>query len=345
MELSKKIKALRFRSGLTQEQLADKLGISAQSVSKWENSVAMPDITLLPELAEIFGVSIDDLFDLTSEQRMNRIESRLDIEDELPADIYREYGDFLEGMRSAPEYKKRAVSLLAYLHWHRMNAEAEKVRRYAKEAIELSPGEKGCQWMLQKADGHAVWDWNMANHSKAIEFYREIVDQNPDVCLPYTYLLDNLIADNRTDEAEKYLEKYGGLDGSNPIIVEVYRAYIALCRQDMQSADGIIEELGKKYRSDSIYLFEAAQYYARKCDYDRAIGLYERDFEIDPRRPRFIDSLMSVSLIYEIKGDYKNAAKTYDRIVELLRDEWGMTEEVEYKDAIRERDRLLAKVK
>ena len=66
MELGKKIRQLRFKASLTQEQLADKLGIGAQSVSKWENGLAMPDITALPLLAEIFGVSIDELFDLTT---------------------------------------------------------------------------------------------------------------------------------------------------------------------------------------------------------------------------------------------------------------------------------------
>ena len=83
MELGKKIRQLRFKAGLTQEQLAEKLGIGAQSVSKWENQVAMPDITALPLLAEIFGVQIDDLFDLTNEQRLNRIENRLDMEEDL----------------------------------------------------------------------------------------------------------------------------------------------------------------------------------------------------------------------------------------------------------------------
>ena len=63
MELAKKIKQLRFQAGLTQEQLAQKLGVGAQSVSKWENNVAMPDIALLPLLAETFGVTIDDLFE------------------------------------------------------------------------------------------------------------------------------------------------------------------------------------------------------------------------------------------------------------------------------------------
>jgi transcriptional regulator with XRE-family HTH domain len=58
MELGKKIKQLRFKAGLTQEQLAERLGIGPQSVSKWENAVSMPDITALPLLAEIFGTGV-----------------------------------------------------------------------------------------------------------------------------------------------------------------------------------------------------------------------------------------------------------------------------------------------
>ena len=58
-----KIKKLRCEHGLTQEQLAELAGISFQAVSKWENNIALPDITLVPKLARIFSVSIDELFD------------------------------------------------------------------------------------------------------------------------------------------------------------------------------------------------------------------------------------------------------------------------------------------
>ena len=53
---------LRREKGLTQEQLASALGISYQAVSKWETGNSCPDITALPLLAELFGVSIDALF-------------------------------------------------------------------------------------------------------------------------------------------------------------------------------------------------------------------------------------------------------------------------------------------
>jgi transcriptional regulator with XRE-family HTH domain len=51
----------RKRLGLTQDQLAEKLGVTAQAVSKWENDQSCPDIAMLPKLAALFGISIDEL--------------------------------------------------------------------------------------------------------------------------------------------------------------------------------------------------------------------------------------------------------------------------------------------
>ena len=347
MELGKKIKQLRFKAGLTQEQLADKLGIGAQSVSKWENAVAMPDITTLPLLAEIFGVTIDDLFDLTTEQRLNRIENRMDAEDELPADVFREFEDYLQTELKDEANQKRATGLIAYLYWHRANAEAKKAARYAKEAITRSPGEKDCQWILCKTENHAVWDWNMGNHIRAINFYRELVEANPDTALPYMYLLDNLIADHRADEAERWLDRYCALEKAHPVMKRVYRAYIALARFDEPAADKIMEDLLTEQPENDAVLFEAAQYYAAKADYGKAVDIYERAFAADTRRPRFQDALMGIAEIYEIMGDYLNAAKTCDRIVDLLENEWGLTEETDSSVtfAKNEKARLLAKAK
>ena len=345
MELGKKIRQLRFKAGLTQEQLAEKLGIGPQSVSKWENAVAMPDISALPLLAEIFGVTIDDLFDLTKEQRLNRIENRMDAEEELPADVFMEFESFLKAELNDEPNQKRATELIAYLYWHRMNAEAKKASRYAKEAITRSPGEKGCQWILNKTDNHVVWDWNLANHSRAIAFYRELVEANPDEALPYMYLIDNLIADHRADEAERWLERYSRLKKAHPVMKQVYRAYIALARFDESGADRIMENLIAEQPENDAVLFETAQYYAMKADYDKAVDCYERAFAVDTRRPRFTDALMGIADIYEIKGEYRKAAETYDRIVDLLENEWGLTEETDsyVGTAKKEKARLLEK--
>lgn len=344
MELGKKIRKLRFKAGLTQEQLAERLGVAPQSVSKWENAAAMPDITALPLLAETFGVTIDELFDLSTEQRLNRIENRMDTEEDLPQDVFREFEEFLKTQVSDPQNRQRATDLTAYLYWHKMNAYAQKVRRWAKESVRLAPGKKGSQWMLNMAEGHVVWDWNLANHNKAIEFYRELAEANPGELLPWVYLLDNLLADHRADEAEQVVEKLPAL-GEKPVLVEVYRAHVALARFDAPTADRIIEELLSAHPEDGICLFEAAQYFAAKCDYDRAIECYERSFQKTTRRPRFQDELMAIADIWEIRGDYGKAAETWGRIVDLLEHEWGLSEEVELQTAKAELARLRSKAK
>jgi len=60
--LSERILSLRKEKGLTQEALAQRLGVSFQAVSKWENEQSCPDIALLPLLADIFEVPVDNLF-------------------------------------------------------------------------------------------------------------------------------------------------------------------------------------------------------------------------------------------------------------------------------------------
>ncbi|MBR5500357.1 MAG: helix-turn-helix transcriptional regulator [Clostridia bacterium] len=62
MNIGNKIRELRKNRGITQEQLANSIGISFQAVSKWENGIALPDITLAPILARYFGISMDELF-------------------------------------------------------------------------------------------------------------------------------------------------------------------------------------------------------------------------------------------------------------------------------------------
>ena len=59
--IGKRIAALRREKGLKQDELAEKLGVSAQAVSKWENDQTCPDISLLPLLAKTLGVSVDEL--------------------------------------------------------------------------------------------------------------------------------------------------------------------------------------------------------------------------------------------------------------------------------------------
>lgn len=66
--LGKRIAQCRKGLGMTQDQLADRLGVTAQAVSKWENDQSCPDITMLPKLSEIFGISADELLGIPARQ-------------------------------------------------------------------------------------------------------------------------------------------------------------------------------------------------------------------------------------------------------------------------------------
>ncbi len=64
MELKNKLKELRTSRNMTQEAVAEQLGVTSQTVSKWERGLLSPDIALLPKIALLFKCSIDSLFDM-----------------------------------------------------------------------------------------------------------------------------------------------------------------------------------------------------------------------------------------------------------------------------------------
>ena len=57
------IKNIRIKNNLTQKEFAEKYNVTYQAVSKWENGINMPDITLIKKISEDFNVSLDELFD------------------------------------------------------------------------------------------------------------------------------------------------------------------------------------------------------------------------------------------------------------------------------------------
>ena len=73
MNIGNKIRELRKKKGITQEQLASALGITSQAVSKWEMSTGYPDIAMLPVIAGYFGVSMDTLFNYDADKLEEKI--------------------------------------------------------------------------------------------------------------------------------------------------------------------------------------------------------------------------------------------------------------------------------
>lgn len=82
LEISQRLVNLRKAKGYSQEELAAKLGISRQAVSKWERGEASPDTDNLILLSKLYGISIDELLNVDSDMNEYKIENNEDIEKE-----------------------------------------------------------------------------------------------------------------------------------------------------------------------------------------------------------------------------------------------------------------------
>lgn len=322
MELGNIIKRYRLREGFTQEKLAEQLGVSFQTISKWENNVCMPDIEMLPHLSILFGVTIDELFSLTSDQKFKRIDNMLNNERELSYSVWQENVDFLKSQLDICEDKGMIYNYLARIYHHRICSDSCYVEEYVKKALKESPDDENVQWLLHKSSGSAIRDFSEKSHHKIIDLFYEIIDESDGSCeRNYFALLNNLIADNRSDEAEEVLIKYENSKVYNPLRKLIYQARIADAKGECEKANEIRNIILDKYKDDELAMYELANIYASKCDYTNAIKMYEASFELESK-PRYIDALRGIEICYEIMKDFKMAAEYCDKQIEVLRDEW-----------------------
>ncbi len=85
MEFGEKVKAVRTKAGLTQEQFAQRLGVTRQAVSNWENGRNLPDIEVVIAMSRTFGVSLDELI-LGGEDMAQENDTREDMAEKLIRD-------------------------------------------------------------------------------------------------------------------------------------------------------------------------------------------------------------------------------------------------------------------
>ena len=76
--LGKMISTLRKEKGMTQLELAEKMGVTDKAVSKWERDLSFPDINSIPKLAEIFEISVDELMQVKTETTENMNRNKVD---------------------------------------------------------------------------------------------------------------------------------------------------------------------------------------------------------------------------------------------------------------------------
>lgn len=200
--LSENIKRLRHEKGVTQENLADYLGVSFQSISNWERSESYPDITLLPMIAVYFGVTVDELLGMNKAQAQRKTEEYLEFYEsmrykdtpltyekfcdavkEFPADfrITVRYMELLmceKTDKDSPDFEKTSCELLTIYENIQNHCTDDSIRMWAKRLI--------CQHLHTKS----YYTGNEEYQTRA----EEILSEMPDLINTRDYLSTMLIS-------------------------------------------------------------------------------------------------------------------------------------------------------
>ena len=324
MEIGTKIRNLRAQHGVTQEALAEHLGVTAQAVSKWERGVAAPDIGLLPALSVFFGVRIDDLFELSDAARLDRINRMMENEGFLSQADFDYAERFLKDLCTGDPNNAEAYRMLADLYNHRAEGYQRKAEALCKRAIELEPTAKAGHSLLSYAANGACWDWCLNNHHELIDYYYEFVEKNPDYQSGYLWLLDNLMADGRLDEAEQVtgsMKRFG-----DSYHIPLYLGQIAAMRGDLAAAEAQWNFMKDTWPEDWIVWSCVADGYVKTCRYDEAVEHYLKAAELEPE-PCYIDNWVSIAEIRRIQKRYGEAADAYDRVADIQVRDANMSED------------------
>lgn len=328
IQLGSKIKSLRLEKSMTQEQLAQKLGVSAQAVSKWESSANMPDIQMLPELAVIFGISIDELFTMTEESRMDRIENQLDSVRYLENPVFEHNEQFLKSCLENPMYEARATLLLAQLYNKRAREYRQLAKPLARKALWLNPSAKEAHNAVFDAENGPFTDWNFGNFGELIDFYKEFVEKHPEDIRNYFWLLDLLIHDHRLEEAEKYADQMGQLDHSYHY--ELYMGRICKENGDLNRAMEWWQKMAENSPENWLVWAEYGGIFANLCQYDKAVFYYRKAMSLRPH-PRFIDCEDAVADICLIRRDYAGALEMKEQSLQIIMEDWTTEGEVVHR--------------
>lgn len=336
MEIGNQIKQLRRRRGITQEAMAQELGVTAQAVSKWERGVATPDIALLPDISAFFGVTIDELFALSDDTRMERIQNMLWDERYFdPAEVEDTRKFLLDKGRREPNNGK-VYEHLAELENHLAQEHHEKAEEYAKEALRRDWNLRGPHSELEIAMNGHIHDWNYNNHYLLINFYRDHILRNPQDWRAYLTIMDQLIDDYRLDEAEEYCKRLAEINDTYRVLL--YRGMIAWQRGERAKAFEIWAEMEQKHPDEWCVWHNIGDYLARSGRHDEAMNYYRKALDVQ-KEPPMLDPLQAMAQLCEIRNDIPGALAARREEADRIENQWKITGE-ELDCVLRDIERL-----
>lgn len=276
---------------LTQEQVAETLGISTQTVSRWECNTTLPDVTILPKIAELYCVTIDDLYKESSvayDNYAQRLGSVFEASHK-PEDFMQAYVEYNKLLKSG-EYTTEDLRLYGILHQYMMEVCRDKAEDVFDRVIKKGPDE-GLEtyWATYRQKGYFLWE--LGRNQETIDAFLSLVEAGSNEVQEWICLIQAYSFAMEYDTALQWVKKAEARFPENASL-HIY-------------AGDLMRELGR---------------------YDEAFAHWNRALEMNPE---CLAPAYSMASYYEELGDFENACATYNRIADNL-EERGFDVEARY---------------
>lgn len=294
--LSENLKGLRVAKKLTQEQAAEALNVSAQTISRWECGITLPDVTKLPELAHFYGVTIDDLFAET-------------------AVGYENYAQRLAAIYEADRTTENFVRV-----------EQEFRRMLSHEGGSLDDMRTFgimYQFMMCSCRDNALYWFDRAiQESQGVdpEMYRRTRQQK----LRLQMLLGK--AEEMVEQQQKELEEFPE-QADFWVLLVVADMYA----QHYEEAYDLVQQAMERFPEEWELTIHACNIARHLEKYPEAIRYADRAIAM---RPAYVDGMYEKAWCYEKMGKHQEAGRLYLEIAEALkRDGFEVEAETEFRNA------------
>ncbi len=279
MTINNNIRILRTQKHLSQEAFGELIGVSGQAVSKWEQGLTFPDISLLPVIAGCFGVTIDSLFQGTDDRRYPGYGSE---RNELLAIYTSENGTDADFARAEEAYRDRILKGKAtpedYVNYgilHRVRAvrDIETALRYFRLAVSEGNNTRDQYWMSAHQCITNLLE-STGRLSEAVEECRAWCETEPDSAWAYVSYAYALEKSGKLEQACEAIIKALNID-KNDVNVQTMAGDLF---EKAGQHEAAISHWDKAFALDSSCiscLFSKAEMFAATGENSKAIAEYE----------------------------------------------------------------------
>ena len=320
LNLGNVIKRLRIEHSLTQEVLAEYLGISFQAVSKWETGTTLPDITLLPKLAAFFGVKIDELFSINHEDELERIDTM--IQREAMTDQNYSYAKrILDGILCENPEDIDAMKRYAKVYLAKTNTDLLTAGRMLEKAMELRPLDEEIYSLYRDVRGGSEYKHHIDNDCfiRVCEPYAKKYPQN---CRLYRMMIEAMISKKYYKKAEELLAVVH-FETEDKYMKEVLLGDIALAKGDVETAKEIWCTIPN---DDWLGQYEVGERFNRLNEYEAAIECFNNAYDAQTA-PHKMDMMYSLAFLYKKLGRFAEAKTEWEIIIKALISEYETPED------------------